>query len=115
MSLAETTAPRQNADGECCPPWCVTDHGKYGFHGSERVTVEAPEFHRVSARALYSTIGGTTVQVLGDGIVRVPSGYEAGELAALIEGLAAATPEQHRELAAAIRHAAAVITKAGRG
>lgn len=40
---------------------------------------------------------------------------DAGELAALIEILAHATKTQHREIAAAIRQAAAVITGAGDG
>jgi hypothetical protein len=39
----------------------------------------------------------------------------AEELASLIEALADATPDQHRELAAAIRQAAAQITEAEAG
>jgi hypothetical protein len=98
---------RVNRDGDPCPPWCVTDHGKYSFHGSERITVEAPQYHLCGARAIkYSGIGGGQIQVSGDGIVALPCS-EAGDLAALIEELAAATPAQHRELAAAIRRAAA--------
>jgi len=40
---------------------------------------------------------------------------EAASLAGLVEMLAGATPDQHRELAAAIRAAASVITGAGSG
>lgn len=99
-----------------CPPWCVTDHGKYaGFHGSGRVSVEAPQYHRVSVRALqHSTDRLASVQVLAAGMVQVPCG-DAEDLAAIIEQLAGATPEQHRELAAAIRAAAAQITEASGG
>ena len=38
---------------------------------------------------------------------------DSGKLAALVEQLADATPDQHRELADAIRKAAADITEAG--
>ena len=39
--------------------------------------------------------------------------YDIGALAAIVEQLADATPAQHRELAAAIRQAAADISEAG--
>jgi hypothetical protein len=51
LGEAGGSAPRQNADGHPCPPWCVTDHSKYHFHGSERITVEAPKYLQCSARS----------------------------------------------------------------
>jgi hypothetical protein len=98
-----------------CPPWCVTDHGKYNFHGSERITVYAPQFCSCHVRAIrYSALDHAEIQVAAAGMVSVRSD-RAADLAAVIEQLADATPGQHRELAAAIRAAAAQITEGSNG
>lgn len=111
MTATEATATlHANRDGDPCPPWCVTDHSKYLFHGAERIPVEAPG-RGFRARAIQYIPGRTEIQVMGSGIIAVRSG-DAADLAALIEQLAGATPGQHRELAAAIRKAAAEITGA---
>jgi hypothetical protein len=112
--VTEDQAPRQNRDGHPCPPWCVTDHGKYSFHGGEQTTVEAPEYRTFHVRAVQHLVPGQPeIQVAADGIASVRLG-DAADLAAIIEQLAAATPQQHRQLAAAIRQAAARITEAQR-
>jgi hypothetical protein len=82
----------------------VTDHAKYSFHGSERVEVEAPRFWQNTVRALQYGTGGRVVGVDG---LHAPKD-DAAQLADLVERLADATPEQHRQLAAAIREAAVV-------
>ena len=93
-----------------CPPWCVTDHGKYSFHGSARIAVAAAEYRTFHVRAIqHPGPGHREIQVGGDCLVYVRSD-DAADLAVLIEQLAGATPEQHRELAAAIRQAATGIT-----
>jgi hypothetical protein len=111
--MTETTSPaRANRDGHLCPPWCVTDHDRFSFHGSGPITVEAPQYHSCHVRAIqYATHGGPEIQVAGAGMVPVPAAH-AEDLAAVIEQMADATPDEHRELAAAIRQAAADIAAA---
>jgi hypothetical protein len=109
----EDQAPRRNRDGHPCPPWCVTDHGTFSFHGAERISVQTAEYRTYRVRAIqYATHGGPNIQVAGNGMVTIPSD-NAEDLAAIIEELAGATPEEHHQLAAAIRRAAAQITAAG--
>jgi hypothetical protein len=115
MTLAADTATpaRTNGQGDPCPPWCVTDHAKYSFHGAENAVGYAPEFHRWSIRAVrFPVERDPHIQVAAAGVVSVPL-HDAGGLAAIIEDLAGATPGQLRQLAAAIRQAAAQITEAG--
>ncbi len=107
---AEQT-PRQNDNGDLCPPWCVIDHAKYSnFHGSEFIKIDAPQYCTRLVRAVQPVIGRPYVDV--DSVAADVATGDAESLAVLIEGLAGATPEQHRELAAAIRRAAAVVTGA---
>ena len=47
--MNESQAPRQNRDGHPCPPWCQTDHeevhgpaGHLRAHWGIRVTIEVP-------------------------------------------------------------------------
>ena len=114
--MTETTRPaRANRDGHPCPPWCVTGHDRFSFHASGGITVEAPRYSSCHVRVIqYAAHGGPQIQVAADGIIRVPAG-DAGDLAAIIEQLAGATPGEHRELAAAIRSAAREITGDGHG
>ena len=118
--MSESQAIRQNAKGDPCPPWCITDHDsqRYGqtwsFHSSEAVNISTPSGY-VHASAYQHGFDGDAPQICvtclngPPGVVLVDVA-DAGKLAALIEDLAEATPEQHRELAGAIRQAAAVIT-----
>ena len=117
--MNEDLAPRHNPHtGMDCPPWCTQDH------------VKAGEFTRRSCIGSGGGIGPVWTRAFlgphhrGNPVVAVTgAGDEAGEthhvelrprlalhLAGLVELLAAATPDQHRELAAAIRKAAADIT-----
>ena len=131
--MTEDQAPRQNRDGHLCPPWCETDHDEvhgpartYRFHSGPSASIEMPSNaivpDRISARAFdlgrpdYEPVVSVSGYRPGTGgqdpqIWLGPD--DAGDLAGLVDMLAAATPEQHRELAAAIRKAAADIMEAG--
>lgn len=116
--MTEATPPRANRDGHPCPPWCVTDHGRYGFHGSERIAVAMPGAGGFRVSAVLP--GGADVPVvcvaeLGTTEPLWTGIGEAVNLAVVVERLAAATPEEHMELAAAIRRAAAQVTEARDG
>jgi hypothetical protein len=117
--VTESQPTRQNRDGHPCPPWCTTDHdqelvpGHFATaHGAEGASVRW-----INARAvLHPTRGDVEVQVSVPGSNAGSLFLEAkhaGYLAILAETLADATPDEHRELAAAIRKAAADITAAG--
>lgn len=114
--------PRQNADGHPCPPWCVTDHdttfgrGKFtlDYHGGDAPMIRTPSGY-VHATAYQHGHGGDAPQVAltarkAAGVMMADVS-DAGRLAAIVEQLADATPEQHLALAAAIRQAAAVIAE----
>ena len=109
-------APRQNRDGHPCPPWCVVEHDQQlmpGYFNTSHAA-ESVRIHLTSVRAvLQPAVGNAKVQVCtpgrGGGSVFLEA-TTAGYLAVLIEELADATPDQYRELAAAIRKAAADIT-----
>jgi hypothetical protein len=110
--VTESQPTRANRDGHPCPPWCVTDHdeelipGRFTeTHAGEGIPVDGDVF--LSARpCLAPGWGGPSrVQVHS----RAGSLFieDAATLAGLIEQLADAGPDMHRELAAAIRQAAA--------
>jgi hypothetical protein len=121
--MTEDQAPRQNRDGHPCPPLCTTDHDQELFpghfiesHGADSEFIEVGGYDRVSARACQVPSRQPEVQVTLSGKCSVfAAPPRAEELASLIEALADATPDQHRELAAAIRQAAAQITEAEAG
>jgi hypothetical protein len=133
MTMTAEQTPRQNADGHACPPWCVIDHDtdvggghRYTFHGSETVRVEVPGKARywadeILVRAIHGGRSDDAPQIdlsaTRFGADRSsPHAWiaprEAEDLAVIVEMLAKATPAQHRELAAAIRKAAADISDA---
>ena len=113
--MTETAPARTNGLGEACPPWCQIDHAKQpgvcvGRTGS---------IGDVWAAAVRSR-GHGRVHVLGslpDPAVRWPALHldpgDAEDLAAIVGLLAGATPDRHRQLAAAIRQAAAQVTEGG--
>jgi hypothetical protein len=126
---------RTNNEGHPCPPWCVTDHqkvhgaaGTYQFHGGTRVGIRIPGAYPgssdpISASPVHDgTESGRAHVALsgyrpgagpaGASYVRI-SASDAGDLAVLIGMLAEATPDQHRQLAEAIRKAASEIAGAG--
>jgi hypothetical protein len=116
--VTASQASRQKSQAHPCPPWCV-DHDEIAdIHKTRRVAVKLPDY-----AGYVSTISGqfglsaTAVGMHGmcDDVsadLYVPLA-DAGQLAGLLEILAYATPGQYRELAAAIRQAAADITEAG--
>jgi hypothetical protein len=114
-----TEPARANHDGHPCPPWCVTDHNRELIPGALSASHSSELAHPGAgtgiAAVLFPSSGEPEVQVCtpgaGGGSIFLPA-RTAGYLAVLIGELAAATPAQHRELAAAIRHAAAQITEA---
>jgi hypothetical protein len=125
--MTASQASRQNQEGHPCPPWCATDHDTPQFsdgtgfrsHLGARAVI-MPAGPRLARIAAYPSSGAAGLDVnvhataydepeVADGYVR-PDDPEA--LALLVELLADATPDQHRELAAAIRKAAADITDA---
>jgi hypothetical protein len=126
---------RTNSEGHPCPPWCVTDHeevhgaaGTYVFHRGARARIEVPGAHPgwrdpISAGPVHDGTGSGQAYVAlsgyrpGAGLTSAPyvriSASDADDLAILIGMLAEATPQQHRELAKAIRQAASEIAAAG--
>ena len=108
--MTETAPARANRDGSPCPDWCVTDHAEFSFHGSERITIHAADYSRYYVRAIRHSVSRSGcpswIQLAGAGIASVRPDDAEG-LADLIGQLAGATPDEHRELAAAIRQAAA--------
>jgi hypothetical protein len=111
---------RANRDGHPCPTWCTTDHDQETIPGSFSTAHGSEPVHTASwtivAAALFPSASAPEVQVCtpgADGGSIFLTARKAGYLAVLISELASATPEQHRELADAIRHAAAVITDGG--
>ena len=112
--MNEDLAPRRNPHlGTDCPPWCATDHADQ--FGSACIG-GGGGIDRIWSRAVRSR-DGFEVGITGLGPAEADESlhlrldlHDAGQLAGLVELLADATPDQHRELAAAIRMAAADIT-----
>ena len=124
MTTTPEAGPRTNSQGHPCPRWCVTDHeeriGKsclqLGYHGDEAVIIHTPS-GMAAVSAYQDGFSDDAPQIAlsclaVNGCVLVDAG-DSGKLAAFVEQLADATPDQHRELAAAIRQAAATITGDG--
>lgn len=119
--------PRKGQAADCadgaaagCPQWCATDH-EHAKPGSVRESVHIAAEARISAPAgdvrvcawwsgYDSSPPDVFLSLPVDSRLSVPPA-SAGGLAALLEVLATATPEQHREIAAAIRHAAVVLAE----
>jgi hypothetical protein len=101
---------RQNSKGDPCPSWCVTDHDRYDFHGSEPVSVTAADYWTYRASAVRFWEGDDRVAVSGCGQFYV-SAEGAEDLAGTLDRLAGGKPEDLRALAAAIRQAAETITQ----
>jgi hypothetical protein len=115
--MSETPrSPRQNREGDPCPPWCTVDHEKYESHVGGGGRIDGIWTRAIRSRGV-SEVG--VCASLPDPKVTWPSLnldlHEAKHLAVIVELLAGATPDQHRELAAAIRQAAAEIAGDGDG
>lgn len=118
---------RQNQHGEPCPPWCAEDHDSpdgTNLHVTSRQIVNLGG-HQGSIRTRAGQFGADPEVVVhatwydpasgrpADADLYVPL-KDAGHLAGLVEILSHATPDQHHELAAAIRGAAAAIEDGAR-
>ena len=103
-----------------CPPWCATD-GEHGVHypSYDTVTVTDAWFHRYSFAAYPVQTGGHAPHVSAGvsghatAVLLIANPADARALAGLLDALALATPEQHRELAAQVRRAAGVLDGQG--
>lgn len=128
MTLTADHPARANSVGDPCPPWCTISHGTddTDIHKSAEAEISldhSPHYGYLTARALQVDAGDEPYvsvharsHVVADPAVIVQSvqwmpAADALKLADLIDVLAHATPEQHRELSAAIRQAAAAITE----
>lgn len=113
MTTEATPQARYNKEGSLCPSWCVTDHAKYNFHASEIARTEAPQYHSCVVRALDygNERSHRLVSISAAGMFDLAPGA-AEDLANLIEQLATATPEEHRQLAGLIRQHAAIAASA---
>lgn len=120
--------PRTDCAGRPCPPWCDSTHETRAITthiGEQRVVRYGGEMFadghtRIAAAATQSSTPARAPEppavMLHATVNRGPKALthvavpEAASLAAVIEMLGEATPEQHRALAAAIREVAAEIT-----
>jgi hypothetical protein len=98
-----------------CPPWCAVDHsGEFtdacvgGGGGIEHIWARAVRSHDGAVVAVSASLADLDAEWPH---LRLDL-RGAESLAAIVELLADATPDQHRELAAAIRQGAADITEA---
>ena len=93
-----------------CPPWCVTDHARLTVCSAViPPAVVLSSGATIAACARRSLAFGTHVLVSGiSGVIAVDP-EDAACLATLLDVLAEATPEQHHQLAAQVREAAALV------
>jgi hypothetical protein len=127
MTLTADNAAPAASEQPKCPEWCTDHHPHAEIHRTacaesdfsqprhaSWIAVKGIDYCRGHAPEV--SIGGWR-QVIGTGKFINPrvdlSPVPARQIADLIEILADATPEQHREVAAAIRKAADAITEAG--
>jgi hypothetical protein len=94
-----------------CQPWCSADHANLNLTAcsASAAPVKLPNGAVISARARRSLAFGEHVLVSGGGGVHVTDADDAACLADLLDVLAGATAGQHRELAAQVRAAAALV------
>jgi hypothetical protein len=94
-----------------CPAWCAVDHAGLKLTACSAVApaITLASGAVISARARRSLAFGAHVLVSGISGVHATDAEDAACLATLLDVLAEATPEQHRELAAQVRAAAALV------
>lgn len=133
--MSESQPARANREGHPCPPWCTVDHEtdtggghRYLFHGSETARVRVPGKVKYAEDVIYVRaihpgwtdgeppqvdVSATRYGTDDPSPQAWISPRDAEGLAVIVEVLAKASPAQHRQLAAAIRQAAATMTEAG--
>jgi 8-oxo-dGTP pyrophosphatase MutT (NUDIX family) len=92
-----------------CPPWCTADHSRLTACSAPATAITLPNGAVISARARRSLAFGEHVLVSGISGVHATDPEDAACLATLLDVLAEAAPGQHRELAAQVRAAAALV------
>ena len=111
--------PRVNQNGHRCPSWCITDHGPrddgldpFEFHGGH-TRATAVGSTPVGARAVEDGSGRGRPSILAGAMIGPGSlwlsPFDADQLAQLVDLLAGATPDQHRDVAEAIRAVARTV------
>jgi hypothetical protein len=118
--MTETASPaRTNPHtGRPCPSWCRIDHSKENMDACVGGGSEGIHLGPVWARAVLARSGplvavdGVDPDDLECSAYVAVEPWKAANLATFAELLAGLTPDQHRELAAAIRRAAAQVTEA---
>jgi hypothetical protein len=125
--VTESQPTRTNRNGDPCPSWCTTDHNDgssvagthvshaggidFGDRGLDSIWA-SPILGEYHDGRPHVAVTGHRYRQSGSPQLQVRD-IHAESVADLIDMLADATPDQHRELAAAIRQAAAQITAAG--
>ena len=110
--MSEDQAPRQNAEGHPCPPWCDVDHAKFDSCVGSGGQADDIWTRAIRARdGFHISIQGSLPDPAADWPRLTLDPREAESMAVIVGLLADATPDQHRESAAAIRQAAADITE----
>jgi hypothetical protein len=121
--MTETARPaRANRDGHPCPDWCEMDHGDTAgipatHHGTQPAVIIFDDGY-VTASAYQDGFSDAPPQIWIGSLNGPPTLIGPGQapvLADLAEMLAGASPDQHRELAAQLRKAAAAITETSGG
>ena len=123
--MIESQPARASRDSHPCPPWCADDEDHGATHTTARTAlrVGGRNGHLATCAGMFGAPPEVVVHATwsnpandhaldAQGDLYVPLA-DAERLAGVIEVLAHATPGTHRELAAAIRQAAATITEAG--
>jgi hypothetical protein len=99
-----------------CPPWCDGNHDgrpthvgmtgtvSFGSEGLDSIWASVILGEHHAGRPVVA-VTSHQYELHGSPYLEVPA-HRADELAAMVELLASLTPDQHRELAAAIRKAA---------
>lgn len=94
-----------------CPPWCTTNHAanvvSCTADGHALTLLDGTGVITYARRSL--SLGEHLTVLASRARLHLTEADDASALATLVEALAAATPEQHREIADAIRHEAALL------
>lgn len=119
--------PMQDLPGRpACPPWCETDHDRRpaSSHQGRRAVIHVPGRAEFPDEITVEPVAHLAARPRVEPYVRLGAlrlahdeaspflaltPADAAQLAGIVDMLAGATPDQHRELAAAIRHAAGQI------
>jgi hypothetical protein len=112
-ALPPGATPRQNSHGDPCPSWCQTNHSKPFSAVHVKVTASIEHIWAFGTHHGDENRAGINAS-LPDPAARWPSltldPGKAEDLAVIVELLADASPDEHRQLADGIRQAVALVT-----